>query len=260
MRPDKPKIRAPKIALQQEIKEKQEEIKEKQQEVPAVAMPVRPAERIRPEDSTSMGVGDMVSSLFSHQFLVTLAILAAIVAVVLLVNYLPGWLETRSRPHHSTAVPFELPPEIENQRVPVREAAPFNPTAEAYYIEGNKMMVAGSAHRAEHLFRQAAEANPDEQKYWNAWQAVRREADFDVFKRQMEALLGAGRADEAWEAYVNGVKRDRRFFHRYTPDFAERLVKEGYLASAASILMTFNELHPVNAKAKPLLEKIRNTP
>jgi len=254
MRPDKPKIRAPKIALQQEIKEKQ-------QEVPAVAMPVRPAERIRPEDSTSMGVGAMVSSLFSHQFLVTLAILAAIVAVVLLVNYLPGWLETRSRPHHSTAVPFELPPEIENQRVPVSgNPTSYNVQAEACYIEGNKLLAAGFKHRAEKLFRQAAEHSPDNQKYWDAWQALRREGDFDVFKKQMEALLDAGRADEAWEAYVNGVKRDRRFFHRYTPDFAERLVKAGHLASAASILMTFNELHPVNAKSKPLLEQIRNTP
>ncbi|PKL47271.1 MAG: hypothetical protein CVV42_13565 [Candidatus Riflebacteria bacterium HGW-Riflebacteria-2] len=254
MRPDKPKIRAPKIALQQEIREKQ-------QDAPDAVMPVRPADRIKPEGSTRIGVGDIATSLFSQQFLVTLAILAAIVAIVLLVNYLPGWLEARNRPHHSTAVPFELPPEIENQRVPVSgNPPPYNVAAEACYIEGNKLMAAGFTHRAEKMFRQATEHSPDNQKYWDAWQALRREGDFVALKRQMEALLEAGRANEAWEAYVNGVKRDRRFFHRYTPDFAERLVQVGHLASAASILMTFNELHPVNANAKPLLEKIRSIP
>ena len=258
MRPDKPKIRAPKIALQQEIKEKQQVAFA---DGSPEAVIIKPATRIRPEGSTSMGVGDIVTSLFSQQFLVTLAILAAIVVVILLVNYLPGWLEARNRPHHSTAVPFELPPEIENTRVPVSgNPTPYNVQAEACYIEGNKLLAAGFKHRAEKMFRQAAEHSPDNQKYWNAWQALRREGDFDIFKKQMEALLDAGRADEAWEAYVNGVKRDRRFFHRYTPDFAEQLVQAGHLASAASILMTFNELYPVNAKTKPLLAKIRNTP
>lgn len=254
MRPDKPKIRAPKISLQQEIKEKQ-------QEAPDVIAPVRSAERIRPEGSTSIGVGDAVSSLFSQQFLVTLAILAAIVVVVLIGNALPDWLEARKRPHHSTAVAFELPPEIEDQRVPVSgNPTPYNVQAEACYIEGNKLLAAGFKHRAEKMFRQAAEHSPDNQKYWDAWQALRRESDFETFKRQMEALLAAGRADEAWEAYVNGVKRDRRFFNHYTPDFAERLMKAGYLASAASILMTYNELFPVNSKARPLLEQIRKIP
>jgi hypothetical protein len=260
MRPDKPKIRAPKIALHQELKGKQQEISDSgSSEVTADV--IKPAARIKPESSTSMSIGNMLTSLFSSQFLVTLAILAAIVVSVLLVNSLLGWLEASSRPHHSTAVPFELPPEIESQRVPVSgNPSPYNAQAEACYIEGNKLMAAGFKHRAEKMFRQASEYSPDNQKYWDVWQALRREADFESFRLQMQALLDADRADEAWEAYVNGVKRDRRFFHLYTPEFAERLAQAGHLASAASILMTFNELHPVNAKAKPLLEKIRNTP
>lgn len=252
MRPAKPAIRAPKISLQQEIREKQNNgfVSTKQ----GVVKPVS-------EEEATISFGNLISSLFSRQFVVTVAIIAVIFTLVVLVNYLPGWLAASSRPHHTTALPFELPPEIENQHVPVSgNPSPYNAQAEAGYIEGNKLLAAGFKHRAEKMFRQAAEYSPDNQKYWDAWQALRREADFESFRLQMQALLDAGRADEAWEAYVNGVKRDRRFFHRYTPDFAERLVKEGYLASAASILMTFNELHPVNAKAKPLLEKIRNTP
>lgn len=252
MRPAKPAIRAPKIALQQEVREKQNNgfVSTKQTITPPVY-----------DEEAVISFGNLISSLFSRQFVITVAIIAAIATLVAVVNYLPGWLEARSRPHHSTAVPFELPPEIESQRVPVSgNPSPYNAQAEACYIEGNKLMAAGFKHRAEKMFRQASEYSPDNQKYWDAWQALRREADFESFRLQMQALLDADRADEAWEAYVNGVKRDRRFFHLYTPEFAERLAQAGHLASAASILMTFNELHPGNAKAKPLLEKIRKTP
>lgn len=252
MRQDKPTIRAPRIALQQELKVKQRETVQ-----PAVAS----FECILPADSSTISAGNFLSSLFSRHFLVTIAALVTVAVIVYAIDSYNHWSKTRGRPHHSTAVAFELPPEIENPRVPVSGNPPaYNVMAEACYIEGNKLLASGFTHRAEKMFRQAADHSPDNQKYWDAWQALRREADFDTFRRQMEALLEADRDNEAWEAYVNGVKRDRRFFHRYTPDFAERLVKAGHLASAASILMTFNELYPVNAKAKPLLEKIRSMP
>ncbi|HAE41193.1 MAG TPA: hypothetical protein DCG57_21555 [Candidatus Riflebacteria bacterium] len=252
MRPDKPAIRAPKIALKQELQENQRETGQ-----PAVAS----FERIPPSESTAMGAGDFLRGLFSRHFLVTIAALAILAGIVYAVDSFNHWSKTRGRPHHSTAVAFELPPEIENPRVTVSgNPTAYNVMAEACYIEGNKLLAAGFNHRAEKMFRQAAEHSPDNQKYWDAWQALRREADFDTFRRQMNALLEADRDNEAWEAYVNGVRRDRRFFNRFTPDFAERLVKAGHLASAASILMTYNELFPVNAKTKPLLEKIRSMP
>lgn len=252
MRQDKPTIRAPRIALQQELKVRQQE---------AVHPAVASSERILPADSSTISAGDFLGSLFSRQFIVTIAALVILAAFVSAVDAMQSWSKNHGRPHHSIAVPFELPPKIENPRVPVSgNPAAYNVMAEACYIEGNKLMAAGFPHRAEKMFRQAAEHSPDNQKYWDAWQALRREADFDAYRYQMYALLEADRDDEAWEAYVNGVRRDHSFFNRFTPDFAERLVKAGHLASAASILMTYNELYPVNAKAKPLLEKIRSMP
>ncbi|MBU1108235.1 MAG: hypothetical protein KKB51_16300 [Candidatus Riflebacteria bacterium] len=250
---DKPAIRAPKIASQQELKESQRQT--------TVQLAQKSSERILPPGSSTIRAGDSFASLFSRSFLVTVGAIALLTAIVFAVNSFPGWWKARSRPHHSTAVAFELPPEIESPRVPVSGKPPvYNVKAEACYIEGNKLMAAGFMYRAENMFHQAAEHNPDDQKYWNAWQALRREADFTVLRRQMEALLEANREDEAWEAYVNGVKRDRRFFNSFTPDFAEKLVKKGLLASATSILITYNELFPVNPKARQLIEKIRSTP
>lgn len=252
MRQSKSLIRAPKIALQQELKEKQ-----KSREVTTDHIFTS---KISDEEAV-ISFGNLIESLFSRQFIVTMAIIVIIVIFAAIGNALPGWLKMRNLPHHSTALPFEMPPEIESLKVPVSEGpAVYDAQAEAFYIEGNKLMAAGLNHRAEKLFRQAAEQNPGEQRYWNAWQAVRREADFTVYQRQIEAWLEAERADEAWQAYLDGVQRDRRFFNQYTPDFAEKLVDAGYLASATSILLTYHELFPVHHKAKSLLEKIRSIP
>ena len=252
MKQNKLTIRAPRISLKQELKEKQPVVSEFSQ---------LPPEHEFPTSNSTMSAGDFFSSLFSRNFLVTAGVFFALVLLVFAADSLKSLWKSRGRPHHLTAEAFELPPGIENPRVPVSgNPSVYNARAEACYIEGNKLLAAGSVHRAENMFRQAAEFNPDDQKYWDAWQALRREADFATLHRQMEALLEADRETEAWEAYIEGVTRDRRFFNRFTPDFAEKLIEAGFLASAASILMTYNELFPAHPKARQLLEKIRKTP